>query len=309
MVLNFILAKVLIVFPAQVILVTACYRHSSITFPIFIMPNKTKQPTIQDAPDSSLIFEVIPKTTGNHIRYNQTALPVLPDASPPACKSQVVSQQQCTTSTQQPASQATYSNNSSGLFIAADLSKFAHSELYQDEPDVQHKNVCHLHPILDYTHKIQMQTGYTDDWMKHFQEIYFNQLLAWDNTPHKPQCKFCSSTAYWKCPNCHGWLLMCKECCLLLHQYTLFHCVEELQTMNLKDQNGVLKSIEYFDWSSLHKAGLKLWLGHSGSRCSCYPKDDVCLTYNLSKDTDFVFCVFRSYQNHSLYIDIPYLAM
>src|SRR5580704_15825076 len=72
------------------------------------------------------------------------------------------------------------------------------------------------------------------------------------NFPH------CSSRqkngAIWRCRNCLGQDVLCKACCIKKHQSLPFHRVESW--------NG-----SFFEVGALWQTGLKLHLGHNGSRC------------------------------------------
>lgn len=116
------------------------------------MPKGTKRPTTKNDPDPTSTFEVIPRNTGNRIRYDRVALPVLPDPPPPTRKARGTSRQQRTASTHQPATPPTYSNHTTGPSAAAELPDFPHPELYEDEPNIERKNVCNLQRIRNHTH-------------------------------------------------------------------------------------------------------------------------------------------------------------
>lgn len=90
-----------------------------------------------------------------------------------------------------------------------------------------------------------------------------------------PNCK--TAQGELRCKDCFGGALLCKDCCLFLHQRLPCHRLERW-------------SGGFFIDTSLHKEGFMLHLGHNGDRCpmDCLPDMDseIWAEENVWEDVD-----------------------
>ncbi|KAK6968964.1 CxC2 domain-containing protein [Favolaschia claudopus] len=91
-------------------------------------------------------------------------------------------------------------------------------------------------------------------WMRLLRDIYLVQLLRRDgcgdaSTSECPRCMSSGEPPQFRCQECAGGLLMCKECCGDVHADNPLHVIEEW--------NGI-----YFTKTSLKSIGFRVQLGH-----------------------------------------------
>ncbi|KAK7052719.1 hypothetical protein R3P38DRAFT_2502888 [Favolaschia claudopus] len=108
-------------------------------------------------------------------------------------------------------------------------------------------------------------------WMRLLRDIYLVQLLRRDgcgdaSSSECPRCSGSSGPPQFRCQECAGGLLLCKECCNDVHAENPLHVIEEW--------NGV-----FFSRTSLKKIGFRVQLGHA-------PRDKC--TRPLAGYSDFV---------------------
>src|SRR6266702_1169621 len=100
--------------------------------------------------------------------------------------------------------------------------------------------------------------------------ISHHDRLSWNNGFHSganistscwrwrvastPKCSMCRKHGGFKCPDCFGGPLLCKDCCVEFHRHSPFH--RPLQWTST-----------HYTPVSLQSLGLVLFLGHNGAPC------------------------------------------
>ena len=86
-------------------------------------------------------------------------------------------------------------------------------------------------------------------------ETFIHEYLNQESLPADPSCKQCKTrVGSFRCLDCFGPTLLCHPCCLEVHSSLPFHSIEKWTG-------------EFFQKTSLHAEGFKLYLGHGGSPC------------------------------------------
>jgi hypothetical protein len=92
-------------------------------------------------------------------------------------------------------------------------------------------------------------------------KFYLARILASEAPPLEMLCSGCGSSGEWRCLDCLGRPLFCKDCCRNAHWNNPFHKVQQWEK-------------EYFKDSTLLQAGLTLYFGHGGKPCNSIPIND-----------------------------------
>src|SRR6266702_146174 len=83
---------------------------------------------------------------------------------------------------------------------------------------------------------------------------YLHILLEMEGRLSTPKCSMCRKHGGFKCLNCFGGPLLCKDCCVEFHRHSPFH--RPLQWTST-----------HYTSVSLQSLGLVLFLGHNGAPC------------------------------------------
>jgi CxC2 like cysteine cluster associated with KDZ transposases len=92
-------------------------------------------------------------------------------------------------------------------------------------------------------------------------KFYLARILAAEAPPIQMLCSGCGSSGEWRCLDCFGRPLFCKDCCQNAHRNNPFHKVQQWEK-------------EYFKDSTLRQANLTLHFGHGGKPCDSIHCDD-----------------------------------
>ncbi|KAJ7501893.1 hypothetical protein B0H11DRAFT_2188727 [Mycena galericulata] len=98
----------------------------------------------------------------------------------------------------------------------------------------------------------QTSNDYMRDWKAHHRILYLKRIIENEAYPLSSCCNQCAKAdSLYRCDDCSGQALWCKECCLEFHQTSPFH--------HPKKWNG-----RFFKPLDLDKMGLTLFFGHGG---------------------------------------------
>lgn len=102
----------------------------------------------------------------------------------------------------------------------------------------------------------QTQNDFLQDWKNNARGIHLAMLVGLEAPPQDHQCISCThSPGCYRCLDCGlGQRLICKSCCIKLHQNMPFH--------QIKKWTG-----KFFDQADLGDLGLTINLGHDGGLC------------------------------------------
>ena len=119
------------------------------------------------------------------------------------------------------------------------------------EDSQPHTTVCMQLVYIDrYAHTTQNPM---EQWIQ-FHSQYLHVLLETEGKPVPDNCSLCGTSAYIKCPDCHGLPSYCKICVLYAHQHSPFH-------------RPLVWTATHYTQVSLQSLGFVLYLGHSGLPC------------------------------------------
>ena len=103
------------------------------------------------------------------------------------------------------------------------------------------------------TISIQLQNDYLREYVDK-RKFYLARILASEAPPIERLCSGCGTSGDWRCLDCLGRPLFCKDCCRNAHWNNPFHKIQQWDE-------------EYFKDSSLLQVGLTLYFGHGGRPC------------------------------------------
>src|SRR6266568_8374786 len=92
-----------------------------------------------------------------------------------------------------------------------------------------------------------------EQWVQ-LRSKYLHILLEMEGRPSTPKCSMCKVYAGFKCPDCFGAPLLCKDCCVETHRCSPFH-------------RPLKWTATHYSPVTLQSLGLVLFLGHGGVPC------------------------------------------
>ncbi|KAJ7453372.1 hypothetical protein B0H11DRAFT_1741449 [Mycena galericulata] len=114
------------------------------------------------------------------------------------------------------------------------------------------------------------------DWKAHHRILYLKRIIENEAYPLSSCCNQCAKAdSLYRCDDCSGQALWCKECCLEKHQTSPFH--------HPKKWNG-----RFFKPLDLDKMGLTLFFGHGGKPCPTLSQHTDPGPSHIDEDGDIV---------------------
>ncbi|KAJ7457161.1 hypothetical protein B0H11DRAFT_2199920 [Mycena galericulata] len=114
------------------------------------------------------------------------------------------------------------------------------------------------------------------DWKAHHRILYLKRIIENEAYPLSSCCNQCAKAdSLYRCDECSGQALWCKECCLEKHQTSPFH--------HPKKWNG-----RFFKPLDLDKMGLTLFFGHGGKPCPTLSQHTDPGPSHIDEDGDIV---------------------
>ncbi|KAI5993014.1 hypothetical protein EDD15DRAFT_2367807 [Pisolithus albus] len=124
--------------------------------------------------------------------------------------------------------------------------RFAHDEANADD-----MNPPPLEPLR--LPRKKTQNDYIREWIHHKEDL-LRIMLEMEAPPSPRNCARCGKDGVYRCTDCMHQLLLCTDCCRLVHNVHPFHRIQQWTG-------------EFFQEAALHMTGLKLQLGHDGAPC------------------------------------------
>ena len=104
--------------------------------------------------------------------------------------------------------------------------------------------------------KQQTQNDYLQEWKLKYRHIHLAKLVELEALPVNNLCVNCEKhLGFYRCLNCRlGQRLLCKTCCVGVHQHNPFHKIQHWTG-------------KFFSHADLGDLGLNIHLGHNGAPC------------------------------------------
>jgi CxC2 like cysteine cluster associated with KDZ transposases len=110
--------------------------------------------------------------------------------------------------------------------------------------------------MILYSVNHQTQNDYLQEWKHKHRQTHLAKLVELEAPPANKLCINCQQCpGLYRCLDCHlGQRLLCKKCCLRVHQHNPFHKIQYWTG-------------QFFDRADLGELGLIIHLGHDGNPC------------------------------------------